>query len=79
MSQPGENQRVFEEGKVYNFKIHLLYFYFKTPTKQILAFSQKLGKILIWQNSSMVAKGCQTKKKIVLFCFDFCFIIIFFF
>ena len=46
--QPSINQLVFQENKIYTFKIH--FFDFKTPNKQMLTlFRAKMRKSLIWQ------------------------------
>ena len=55
MPQPGTvlflNQPVFQENKIYNFKIHLISFLNTKQTNDGIFFN-KAGKILIWQKWS---------------------------
>ena len=47
------NQPIFQENKIFNFKIHLFSFLHYTPNKQMRVFFRtRLEKILIWQKFS---------------------------
>ena len=47
MSQSCAKKRLFQNFSLLKF----IYFHFKTPKKEILAFFKKTGETLIWQKS----------------------------